>query len=290
MRFMHSDNWDDLRFVLAVADIGTVSGAARRLGVNHATVLRRVAGFEDRYGAEIFERTAKGYVVRADRARMIEAARDVGSAVDTVAQLLRGAQAPIRGSVRVSSTDTFCQFVLPEVLRDLHKAVSGLNVALISTNAYSDFARSDADIAVRPSLRLSDDMVGDVAAHLGFGVYGRDEANPDWLGFAGPLLRSAPALWMAEHVSAGQIVAAADSFVVLAQLAHQGLGRAVLPCCVGGAAPDLLRLDVGDLPAVPIWVACHQEVAQLPRVVASRKFLSDALAQRADWLAGAAVI
>ncbi len=149
MRFMHSDNWDDLRFVLAVADSGTVSGAARSLGVNHATVLRRVAAFEERYGAEIFERTAKGYAIRSDRLRMIEAARDVGNAVESVAQMLRGAQAPIRGSVRVSSTDTFCQFVLPEVLRDLHKAVSGLSLALISTNAYSDFSPSQADIAVR---------------------------------------------------------------------------------------------------------------------------------------------
>ena len=51
MRFMHSENWDDLRFVLAVAETGTVSGAARLLGVNHATVLRRVAAFETRHAA-----------------------------------------------------------------------------------------------------------------------------------------------------------------------------------------------------------------------------------------------
>ncbi|MCB2152823.1 MAG: LysR family transcriptional regulator, partial [Rhodobacteraceae bacterium] len=60
---MQRDNWDDLRFVLAVAEEGSVSGAARRLGVNHATVLRRIAAFEEATGVEIFDKTARGYAV-----------------------------------------------------------------------------------------------------------------------------------------------------------------------------------------------------------------------------------
>ena len=57
---MHNDNWDDLKFVLSVAETGSVSGAARRLGVNHATVLRRISAFEDAHGAEVFERSQQG--------------------------------------------------------------------------------------------------------------------------------------------------------------------------------------------------------------------------------------
>ncbi len=60
---MHSDNWDDLRYVLAVAETGSVSGAARRLGVNHATVLRHVAAYEARHGIELFDKSARGYAV-----------------------------------------------------------------------------------------------------------------------------------------------------------------------------------------------------------------------------------
>ena len=61
LSFMHSTNWDNLRFVLSVANHGSVSAAARALGVNHATVLRRVAAFEEDHGGAVFEKTATGY-------------------------------------------------------------------------------------------------------------------------------------------------------------------------------------------------------------------------------------
>ena len=284
---MHNENWDDMRFVLAVAETGTVSGAARRLGVNHATVLRRVAAFEDRHGVEVFERTSKGYLVRPEYARMMDATRDVGSAVQSVAHLLSGTQAPLVGTVRVSSTDTFCQVVLPRLVEAFHNDVSGVKIALISTNAYSDFSRSHADIALRPAQSLSDDMVGDMAARLGFGIYARPEAPDMWLGMTGQLTRAAAAGWMAENVAADRIVGAADSFMVLAQMARQGLGRVVLPCPVGEATSGLIRLDrPGELPSVPIWVACHVDMAGVSRVAAVRRFLVTGLEARAEALAG----
>ncbi|KPA22665.1 HTH-type transcriptional regulator TdfR [Shimia sp. SK013] len=277
MRFMHSENWDDLRFVLAVAENGTVSGAARQLGVNHATVLRRVAAYETRFGVAIFDRTAKGYTVRPERLRMIEAAREAENAVQSVARMLQGEQAPVMGSVRVSSTDSLCQFVLPEIVGTLHKDVSGLRIALMSTNARSDFSRAQADIAVRPTDELGEDMVGDVGAQLGFGVYATQETQADWLGMAGPLTRSLGARWMAERVAPEQIVSAADSFVVLTYMAGMGLGRAVIPCVLGDADVRLKRLDDGGLPSAPIWVANHVDMAGVSRIEATRRYLLEGL-------------
>jgi DNA-binding transcriptional LysR family regulator len=57
--------WDDLRYVLAVANAGSLAGAARNLGVNHTTVLRRVGAFEKRLGLRLFERLPTGYVLTA---------------------------------------------------------------------------------------------------------------------------------------------------------------------------------------------------------------------------------
>ncbi|SFK64067.1 LysR family transcriptional regulator [Shimia haliotis] len=286
MRFMHSENWDDLRFVLAVADTGTVSGAARKLGVNHATVLRRVAAYETRFGVAIFDRTPKGYTVRADRVRMIEAAREAEAALGSVTRMLQGEQAPVMGSVRVSSTDSLCQFVLPEIIGALHKDVSGLRIALMSTNARSDFSRAQADVAVRPTDELGEDMVGDVGARLGFGVYATDPAPDEWLGLAGPLTRSLAARWMAERVAPEKIVSAADSFVVLAYMAGIGLGRAVIPCVLGDADARLMRLDQGALPSAPIWVANHVDMAGVSRIEATRRYLLAGLDDMKDRLLG----
>ena len=75
------DNWDDLRYVLAVAEEGSVSGAARRLGVNHATVLRRIAAFEEAADLSLFEKGPQGYDVPPDLDRIIAATREVDEAV-----------------------------------------------------------------------------------------------------------------------------------------------------------------------------------------------------------------
>ncbi|MEJ2029914.1 MAG: LysR family transcriptional regulator, partial [Maritimibacter sp.] len=70
-------DWDDIRFVLAVAREGTLSGAARLLGVNHATVLRRVNGFENRLGVTVFDRTARGYRLAPHRENLLNAMQDM---------------------------------------------------------------------------------------------------------------------------------------------------------------------------------------------------------------------
>jgi DNA-binding transcriptional LysR family regulator len=70
-------DWDDLRYILAVADAKSLAGAARALGVNHTTVLRRVTAFEERLGLRLFERLATGYVLTAGGEELIAAARQV---------------------------------------------------------------------------------------------------------------------------------------------------------------------------------------------------------------------
>ena len=166
LRFMHNANWDDLRFVLAVADNGSVSGASRELGVNHATVLRRVAAFEEAHGAEVFERTAAGYRVRPDRARMIEAARNAAQAVAAVGQLMKWAEGP-RDVVRLTSTDTLCN----TVLADLPRTMPRHEVSLLAANGHLDLSRLEADVTVRPATALPAGMSGRAVAELGFATY-----------------------------------------------------------------------------------------------------------------------
>lgn len=285
---MHTDNWDDLRFVLAVADEGSVSAAARRLGVNHATVLRRVSAFEERHGLLVFERTPTGYAVPRDRARLIEAAREVEAAHMAVRRLVAGAHAPLTGAVRVTSTDTFCTSVLPAALARLRASAPDLRVDLLSSNAHYDLSRIEAEIAVRPAERLPDDLVGDAVAELGFAVYAPEKMDkPQWLGLSGTLGRSRPGLWMREAVPPEDIAGAADSFVVLREMAAAGQGKAVLPCLLGDRDGRLKRLD-GAMPdfSVPVWVASHADLADAPRLSAVRARLGAALRDQADELRG----
>ncbi len=275
-------NWDDLRYVLAVAEHGSVSAAARALGVNHATVLRRIAAFEEAHGAPIFDRGPQGYAVPPDRLRVIEAAREAAAAIDTVNRLIRGAEAQITGTLRITSTDSLCLAVLPEIVAGLQAASAGLRIDLVSTNAHLDLGRLGADISVRPALRLPDDMRGEQAGVLGFAVYAAPGAPGTWLGLRGALQRAAVGPLVDGETGAGS-----DSFVVLRELAAQRLGRAVLPCCLGEPDPRLQRIDAGlDLPLVPLWVASHPDLADSPRLSRLRRRIVRALRDRAALIAG----
>ena len=286
-----NDNWDDLRFLLCVARHGSVSAAARALGVNHATVLRRVAAVEERTGLSIFEKSLSGYKVGAAHAKLISALEDVEQSVTAFDRLVKGAQAPLRGLVRLTATDTFCHALLPEILGALHKASDGLRIELISSNQHLDLARLDADLSVRVTDRLPDDLDGVQAGLLGFGAFrAKGQALANWIGLAGPLQRSKPALWMADHVDPARIVAAADSFLTVQAMVSSGLGMAILPAFLGDGDPGLERI-AGPLEVapVPVWVAAHKDLAHVPRIQAARKFVTEALFERADHLRGAPV-
>jgi DNA-binding transcriptional LysR family regulator len=283
------DNWDDLRFVLAVADTGSVSAAARLLGVNHATVLRRIAAFEAAAGTEIFDKSARGYAVPGDRARVIEAAREVDAGVQSVLRLLRGAHAPLSGEVRITTTDSLGQLILPGIVADLRTDTPELRIEVLSSNAHLDLSRSHADITIRPAEQLSDDLNGEVAARMAFFAYRQKASDPKhWIGMSGTLTRSRPGRWFDAEVPSEERNGAADSFLVLAALCAAGQGRAILPAYVGDAIPMLERIE-GVMPgiAVDIWVATHPDFARIPRIARVRALLVAALSSRSAVLTGA---
>ncbi len=282
------DNWDDLRFVLAVAEEGSVSGAARRLGVNHATVLRRVAAFEHASGIALFDKSPHGYDVPAGQRRIIEAAREVEQAVQAVRRMLQGVRAPLVGEVRVTSTDTFCLCVMPEVLSRLRRAAPDLRVHLLCSNAHLDLARTHAEIAVRPAVQLPDDLVGEAPARLGFAAFrAKGHAGEDWLGISGPLARSVPGRWIAANIDPARVVGTADSFPVLKEMIARGLGQSILPAFLGAEDPALERMTIRtETMEVDIWVASHADLADIPRIAETRRTLCDALKAMAPRLIG----
>lgn len=278
---MHSDSkgWDDLRFVLAVAETGTVSAAARQLGVNHATVLRRVAAFEKAHGGVVFDRGPTGYAVRPDKVQVIEAARGAADAIRAVEALMQGAGSGAQGLVRVTSVDSLCQTVL-----------AGLTgVQLLSSNAWLDLARLQADIAVRPAEALPADLEGESPVTLGFAIYGAVGLDEDaaWLTLTGPLARSRPARWMRDTLGDVRVAASSDSFLVLREMVRSGSGISILPCLLGDDTPGLERRDLGMPPMdTPIWVGAHRDVAESPRIRRMVRRISGRLEAEAARISG----
>lgn len=288
---MHRFNWDDLKYVLAVAECGSVSKAGRLLKVNHATVLRRVTLFEEQFGLSIFDRLPQGYSLPKENEHLLDAIREVDHAVRSVQRLIEGGKAPLSGRVRITSTDTLCNSILPMIVANMQADSVGLTLELISTNAHLDMTRLDADITVRPAEQLPDHLIGERAGELEFAVYGpvrsRDAGDATWLGLSGPLSRTAPARWMEKTLNAAQIKGSADSFLTLREMVATGAGQAFLPRMTGAGDTRLRELtDIAPQFSVPIWVASHADLHSIPRIVQVSRLLVSQLIQRGQILSG----
>lgn len=290
---MHNLSWDDLRFILAVAESGSVNAAARRLGVNHATVLRRIAAFEARNGVTLFERSPQGYRVAPGARPLLDATREVENAVFGVHRVLSGGGAELHGDVRVTSTDSLCQHVLPGILAAFRAREPHVFIDLVSTNAHLDLARLDAEVTVRPSIKLPDGLSGTSPAKLGFAAYAAagmplpDLASAAWIALGGTSARSLPGAWVAEHVPRERIAARADSFLVAGDLAAAGMGVTPLPCIVGDADPRLRRANaLMPMLSVDLWVACHADMETVPRIRAVHRALVEGLGRIRHRLSG----
>lgn len=275
---MNRFDWDDLRFVLAVAQAGSLSGAARALGVNHATVLRRVSGFEARTGVTLFERAARGLSLAPRRQGVIAAMRKAEEAMLGVSRALTAAQSPVAGLVRVTSTDTLCQTLLPPIVARLIGEAEGLTIELSATNQHLDLARPQAHIALRASPEAPPGLFSEVAGTLGFAVYAAPGTARGWLVPSGPIRRAAPAGWIEENVDPARITGRADSFVVMGEMAAAGMGKAILPTILGARDSRLVRLP-GLIPdfATRLWVTSHPDLAKVERIRVVRAMLIGAL-------------
>ena len=275
---MNKSNWDDIKFVLAVADEGSLNASAKRLGVTHATVMRRVAAFEQRCGRTVFRKSLSGYSVLPEAEPILQAARNVEDAVFSVDRAVHGTDSTLSGTVRVASTDSICQALLPPILRTIRRTYPELTIRLLSANAHHDLARMAADVAIRPTLRPEEGLDAVHAGDLAFGVYGADPEVDSWIALGGGLMRSAPAKWMSANVSPTEIAAEADSFLVVREMVAAGLGKAFLPRFLGAADARLHAVpDAGTALSVPIWSAIPEEIYSNVRIQLVRNLIAEKL-------------
>ncbi|NOD48890.1 MULTISPECIES: LysR family transcriptional regulator [unclassified Ruegeria] len=277
---MNNENWDDIRYALAVSKYGSLNAAATAMGVTHATVLRRVAAFEERNGCRIFQKNPSGYSVLPEASAIFSAMESVEDAVLSVERAVVGANRSPMGHVRITSTDSLCQIVLPRILNEISRLYPGLNLTLLSQNSHHDLSRLTADIAVRPSIKLGEGLIGERAGTLSFGVFDDGSPNRRWMRLDGALSRSLPAKWLAQNVSADEMTNGADSFLVLQQMAASGAGKTFLPSFFGDVDTRLKRSqDVNPKIEVPLWVATLEEISQTPRFAVVQKALVERISE-----------
>lgn len=296
-RDMAKFDWDDLRYILAVAAAGSLAGAARNLGVNHTTVLRRIGAFETKHGLRLFERLPSGYELTAGGEELIATARRIDATVTDLERKLAGQDLRLSGTVRVTTTDTLMGSILPEILKGFHAAHPGITIEIAISNAFLNLTRRDADVAIRPAKNPPETLVGRRIAKVAFAIYGERRhlgrrkvenlAAQRWILPDDSLAGTAAAQWLAAELPEVEVALRTDSFLAAAQGARAGIGLAVLPCYLGDSLSDLVRVE-GPVAAMEtaLWILTHEDLKPVARIRAFTDFAADALKERRVLLEG----
>jgi DNA-binding transcriptional LysR family regulator len=288
---MQHINWDNLRYVLIVANKGSIAAAARELEVNRTTVLRRINTFQEDMNCRIFDRGDSGYVLTAEAEKMIDAAREVESTLFQMQRQIAGHELRLEGELRVTTTDSFMLELLGPLLASFQRTHPHIVVEVLITNNILDLNRRDADVALRPTRLPDTKLMSRRLCDVEFGIYAVPElaASVDpqllfetrWIGFVDGLLQTPIGAWFNAAVDTKYICLRCDSFVALRVAAECGIGVALLPCLLGDASPQLVRLqaDTAEL-TVGLWALAHADLVRSARVHAFIDHLSQALAIR----------
>lgn len=277
-------DWDDLRYVLAVAHHGSAGAAARALDVAHATVLRRIQAIEQDFGMRIFERLPTGLVVTESGRVLLAAAESIDKTILETKRLLAGRTSELDGPLRVTATDSLMDSLMPWLLQSFRALHPAVVVEMVVTNSKLDLDAMDADVALRAAEHPPESWVGRRLARMNFAVYatpsfiarhpGAAWQEMDWLLPESPLLDAPIGRWIARTVDSRRAVFKANSFLTLRRMCEAGLGVTALPCFLGTPSASLQRLELlPDEASTDLWVLTHEDLRKAPRV---RAFLDHA--------------
>ena len=291
---MHRLSWNDLQYVHAVAEHGSLSAAARELGVNHSTVQRRITLLEADAGFKLFERGRTGYRLRPEGRDVLASLRLMETAAGRVGRSLSNSGKGVSGVFRLATTDSIANILLPkylELLRDVHP---NAHVEIAVSNTAMDMTHPVAEISIRAAHNLPPELDGEHAGDVTFQVFGTSEyleTNPGntieahhWLGVMPNFAQSTAGAWQASRIADGLDITA-DSFLTLASLAERGLGLAMLPAFVGNGSGLLERASHFPAgPSIGLWVAAHPDLRIQNHIAALVDFFTEAIRSDADIL------
>lgn len=283
-------DWDDVRFFLAVARRGTLSAAARDLGVTQPTVGRRIAAFERRLGALLYVRGSDGFALTGAGRHMLEHAERMERDALAAERMLSGRDVGLRGVVRVTASEWLITSVLAPAVGALVEQHPQLELELVADQRHLNLSRREADIALRPRRFDQQAIVQRATAKLGFGLYatprylakrgapfagdGRDQTLITMIDGTGDVARD----WLASMFPAASRAVRTNGRDQMCSLATAGVGIACLARIVGDDVHGLQRIPTSSVPPSPtLWLGMARESRNTPRVRAVAAYLVDAL-------------
>jgi DNA-binding transcriptional LysR family regulator len=292
-----SIQWDDQRIFLALVETGSLSAAARRLGVTHPTVRARLEALERTVGAVLFTRSPLGLVPTDLALELVQPARQMAAASDLFVRSASGDPKKIEGAVRLSVPEIVGVEILPRSLERLRHRHPGLRIEVSLSNHLANVLTNEVDIAIRTVSPKQGQLIVRRIARWPLGHYAAesylarrgtpesfaDLASHDLIGPDRDPGDLAVAASLGPIFASSRFVFRCDSHPAQLSAVRSGIGIAVSQVQIGDADAALKRVlpDV-TLGELDVWLVSHENLVGSPRVRAVLDHLAQDLSPKAD--------
>ncbi|MDB5561981.1 MAG: LysR family transcriptional regulator [Hyphomicrobiales bacterium] len=286
-------DWNDIKYLLAVARQGSTLAAARELAVNQSTVHRRLAELERRIGLRLVHRHPTGYRLTEVGKQLLPLSAEVEESVAGLERGILSLKNELTGTVRLTCPEPILSRVLSSGFVDrFDQRYPTLKIEFVISDRYVDLAKGEADVAFRSGEPSDERLVGRKIADSTWAVYASRDyvarrgqprsleelSGHDLIGFDGVMENHRATQWLANAVPGARIVAHNNSVLGVVSAVKSGLGVAPLPIPIGDAEGELIQV----LPLVEeltrAWyLLCHPDLRTAPRISAFIDFVIEEL-------------
>ena len=286
-------DWDDMQCFLAISRLGSLSSAAKALGVTQPTMGRRLDRLHARVGAALLQRTPTGFQLTAAGERVLTHDERMDDEALAVGRALTGEDDRLAGEVRITTVEAFAAHILIPELPALLDEYPGLSVEIDVDTRSLSLARREADVAIRMASFQQHEIIVKRSGLMAFGVY----ASAGYLDRAGiltfdqtrrhriitlqnTLIDMPEARWFDETFAGGHRALATNSREGQLQACLAGAGLACLPRYLADPRPELRLLDVGGAaPGRDIWIGTHRDTQRSAKIRAVLDWLAAVMQQ-----------
>ena len=261
-------DWENLRHFAALAQAGTLSGAARQLHVEHATVARRIAALEAELNLKLIDRRGRKLSLTVDGERIAALVEGMERGARAIDRAVEGSRSELAGSVTISAPPTFAAAMLARPLVAMRKQHPGIKVCILGETRSASLDRREADIAIRLSRPTEGHLTVVKLTELSFQLYGspaylNQTSSEDWvfIGYGESMDVAAQQAVLIKQMAARSICFRASTLEIQHALVRESGGVAMLPDFMAGNDSTLM-LAASDQPAVmrDVWLALHPDM------------------------------
>ena len=280
-------DWNDLKYIIAIAEFGSLNAAANQLNVNHSTVYRRVHNLQDQLGVSLVVASRQGYHLSQEGLQLLPFAKAMAAQADAIELEIGGKNPTLAGLIRITAPGSVANETLPPLLAKFRTLYPNISFDVLEASAEFNLNRREADIAIRGTAKPPEHLIGRKISTVGWGIYIANDLlahyqsmsfdelkQQSWVGLSDSI-QSTPAKWLRQQIKTEQFSAFFNSTIGCFNGCQSGLGLALLPNNIKETSgiTKLCNQEFEDKHS--LWILMPKELKTSAKISTFYRFLAE---------------